>query len=78
MLLKTPATWILLRGLAREKRHWGDFLEQFRSAFPNDKILALDLPGAGEFFKETSPRTVEGMFNFVRGECDQPKFYTEV
>jgi pimeloyl-ACP methyl ester carboxylesterase len=65
---KTTA-WILLRGLARERGHWGPFLEQFSNAFPKDEVLAIDLPGSGEFLNETSPKTMSEIFAFVRAKA---------
>jgi pimeloyl-ACP methyl ester carboxylesterase len=40
--------WILLRGLARDARHWGAFLETFRRTFPHDTIETLDIAGNGD------------------------------
>ena len=62
-------TWILLRGLAREKGHWGPFIEKFAASQSGDEVLALDLPGAGEFRETNSPLTIDGIFNFVRREA---------
>lgn len=62
-------TWILLRGLGREKGHWGAFLDRFGEAFRGDEVLAIDLPGAGEFRDQVSPRTMNEMFEFVRGQA---------
>lgn len=62
-------SWILLRGLAREKGHWGPFLEQFAAAFPGDEVLAIDLPGAGDFYEMKSPATVTEIFQFVRAQA---------
>lgn len=59
-------TWVLLRGLAREKGHWGPFAEKFRDQFPMDEVLQLDLPGAGEYRSLPSPRDLSGIFHFVR------------
>ncbi len=59
--------WIFLRGLVREKGHWGTFLDRFRLAFPEDEILPIDLPGAGEFRRVTCPRRMDEVFQFVRG-----------
>ena len=39
--------WLFLRGLAREQRHWGKFVEQFTQCFPDAKVSLLDLPGTG-------------------------------
>ncbi|MGZ3723340.1 MAG: alpha/beta fold hydrolase [Bdellovibrionales bacterium] len=62
-------TWILLRGLAREKGHWGDFIEKFSARFPGDEVLAIDLPGTGEHLSQASPMTITGIFNHVRSEA---------
>lgn len=64
----TKRTWILLRGLARESRHWGPFLEEFKSRFPNDQIVAIDLPGAGEFRDVLAPPSISGTVTFLRAE----------
>jgi pimeloyl-ACP methyl ester carboxylesterase len=62
-------TWVLLRGLARESRHWGDFPTLLRQALPpGDTVLALDLPGNGARWRERSPASVPGMLQAVRSE----------
>lgn len=58
--------WILLRGLARESRHWGDFPRRLRHAMPQARIHALDLPGCGARHAATSPSTVEAMVEAYR------------
>ncbi|MFA6311151.1 MAG: alpha/beta hydrolase [Sterolibacterium sp.] len=40
-------TWVLLRGLTRESRHWGAFVDTFRAALGGAEVVALDLPGNG-------------------------------
>jgi pimeloyl-ACP methyl ester carboxylesterase len=42
----TP-NFILLRGLARESRHWGEFPEVLQKAFPQSKIEQIDVAGNG-------------------------------
>ena len=64
-----PRTWILLRGLGREQGHWGPFSDIFASNFPDDEVLMIDLPGAGEFRDLTSPRDMNGIFQFVRAQA---------
>ena len=59
-------TWILLRGLTREARHWGDFAAQLEARLASGKVTALDLPGNGEFHQQASPLTVQGMVAFTR------------
>jgi len=39
--------WLLIRGLARESAHWGDWPEQLRRARPGDTFHTVDLPGTG-------------------------------
>jgi pimeloyl-[acyl-carrier protein] methyl ester esterase len=64
-----PKRWVFLRGLAREKRHWGDFPEYFEAQFPGSQIEAIDLPGLGDFRHIESPTTVGAITDFVRDEA---------
>lgn len=62
-------TWVLLRGLAREARHWGDFPQRLRARLPGrDEVIALDLPGNGSRWRERSPATVGGMVAAARAQ----------
>jgi len=75
------STWILLRGLTRETRHWGHLPDALREHLSQTashssgealrdaacpRLLLLDLPGNGEFADRRAPATVEGMVAFVR------------
>ncbi|HEX7907352.1 MAG TPA: alpha/beta hydrolase [Paraburkholderia sp.] len=76
------STWILLRGLTRETRHWGrlpDVLRESLGELPGEwsnearsgadhdnRLLLLDLPGNGEFAHLRAPATVADMVGFVR------------
>ena len=62
------STWILLRGLTRETRHWRGFPQQLARELPEDRVLALELPGNGELNGLTSPSTIEGMASHCRTE----------
>jgi pimeloyl-ACP methyl ester carboxylesterase len=62
------STWILLRGLTRETRHWHDFPRRLSQALPGARVIALELPGNGEFNTRTSPSTIEGMAAHCRSE----------
>ena len=66
------STWVFLRGLTREARHWGDFPATFRAAFASElgvgDILTPDLPGNGRRFAESSPLRVEEMMEACRRE----------
>lgn len=63
-------TWVLLRGLTRENRHWGDFLGQLQVAKPADQIIALDLPGNGRLNQECSPLRIQDMVAHCRAQLE--------
>jgi pimeloyl-ACP methyl ester carboxylesterase len=58
--------WILLRGLAREAAHWGDFVSVLQAAFPDAQITLLDLPGMGCFHQQASPHSIKAITDYVR------------
>ena len=58
-------SWILLRGLTREARHWATFTDRL-TQHTGEAVLALDLPGNGEFARQTSPLAVRDMVEFAR------------
>lgn len=60
--------WVLLRGLGRDKRHWGAFLTEFEQAFPNDQISVLDTCGNGEFTDLTSPLSISEYTDHCRNQ----------
>lgn len=60
--------WILLRGLTRDRRHWGEFPEQLRAACPGAEVLPLDLAGNGRRCAEISPDSVAAMVEDYRRE----------
>ncbi len=57
---------IMLRGLIREKRHWGDFIPQVRKSMPYANILFLDIPGAGEYNEVDTPQSIPKIVDFMR------------
>lgn len=59
-------TWVLLRGLTREHRHWADFPEQLKNIFPKANIICPDLPGNGDNAKLKSPVNIKHMLDFIR------------
>ncbi|TRZ90844.1 MAG: alpha/beta hydrolase [Rhodocyclaceae bacterium] len=62
------STWIFLRGLTRESRHWGNFPEVFRGAIADADVVALDLPGNGRLNRMDSPTDVQGMADYCHAE----------
>lgn len=64
-----PVVWVALRGLARERGHWGPFLDDWRAELGGDDVLAIDLPGVGEYAAQASPKTLAGIADFVRARA---------
>ena len=58
--------WILLRGLARESAHWGEFVALLQATFPDASLTLLDLPGTGCFYREVSPHSIMAITETVR------------
>ena len=61
-------TWVLLRGLMRDSRHWGGFPATLRAALPGARLCLLDLPGNGLRHREHSLASVPAMAEWVRAE----------
>jgi len=61
-------TWVLLRGLTREHRHWEDFPEKLQQCFPGTQIITPDLPGNGNHADIISPTSIQDMMLFLRKE----------
>ena len=61
-------TWVLLRGLTRESRHWGRFPQYLGDAFDSARVICLDLPGNGKLNHLASPRSVEAMADYCHAE----------
>jgi pimeloyl-ACP methyl ester carboxylesterase len=60
-------TWVLLRGLAREARHWGRFPGQLAAQVPaGDKVVALDLAGNGQRRHDATPASIEALAQDTR------------
>lgn len=56
---------ILLRGLAREQEHWGNF-PLLLSQSINQQVLCLDLPGMGQHWQHRTPASLCGILTLVR------------
>ncbi len=62
------STWVFLRGLARESRHWGNFPATFQAEIANASIISPDLPGNGQRNHCKSPLSVPEMVDCCREE----------
>lgn len=58
--------WVMLRGLVREARHWGDFPAQFEQQLGAGPSVLIDLPGVGTEASKPVPLTIAGMTNDLR------------
>lgn len=63
--------WILLRGLMRETRHWGEFPQVLATYLPTAEIVMLDLPGNGSLHLRRSPDYVHDMVEACRGQLQE-------
>lgn len=55
------STWVLLRGLTREARHWGDFPGVLEAEIAGSRVVCVDLPGNGRAHRLDSPTCVMDM-----------------
>lgn len=62
------STWIFLRGLTRESRHWGGFAETFRQEITDADVHTVDLPGNGLLHTRRSPLQVTEMVDSCRAQ----------
>lgn len=64
--MNRPAHFVLLRGLWREARHWGEFPGHLQQQFPGALISMPDIPGNGLRNQEISSDTIGGMTDALR------------
>lgn len=65
------STWVLLRGLMRESRHWGEFPALFQKAVSGQAVVTLDFPGNGKLYSQPSISSVQEMANHARMQLRQ-------
>lgn len=65
------STWVLLRGLMRESRHWGEFPALFQKAVSGQAVVTLDFPGNGRLYAQPSISSVQEMANHARIQLEQ-------
>ncbi len=64
---------LLLRGLIRDQRTWGEFPERFLAHAPRMGLHFLDLPGVGTEYRRPSPTSIAA----IRIEVAQ-RFHTQI
>jgi pimeloyl-ACP methyl ester carboxylesterase len=62
------STWVLLRGLMRESRHWGDFPDHLQKMQGVQQIVTLDFPGNGRLYEQSSLSSVSSMADFCHAQ----------
>jgi pimeloyl-ACP methyl ester carboxylesterase len=67
------STWILLRGLTREARHWAQMPEHLRAYGFGEAIVCLDLPGSGVQARERAPASIGATTDFLRARLAQDR-----
>jgi pimeloyl-ACP methyl ester carboxylesterase len=67
-------TWVLLRGLMRESRHWGDFTQQFSKSLDAQAVITLDFPGNGSLYMQKSLTNITQMVENVREQLMHREF----
>lgn len=72
------STWVLLRGLIRERRHWGEFPALLAETL-HTRVVTPDLPGNGSLFRQDSPTHIAGMVEHCRAalaaQDDAPPYH---
>lgn len=61
----------MLKGLVREKRHWGDFVAVMQNSFPGANIIPMDYPGVGAKSSRISPNDFKEYVADMRSEHQQ-------
>lgn len=64
-----PTTWVLLRGLSREQRHWHDTPAWLAERL-DANVITVDLPGFGTERDRTSPSSVSAITDDLRERVD--------
>lgn len=59
-------SFVLIRGMLREARHWGEFAGLLSRQFSGAAIRTPDLPGNGPLHHQTSPGTIAEMTDALR------------
>jgi len=71
MIPSKKMNWVLLRGLARESRHWDKFLKLLSDQYEN--ILPLELPGVAAKIERNCPWKIESYISGLRSEFNKLK-----
>lgn len=62
------SSWVLLRGLMRDARHWGDFPQQLQHALGVQQVVTPDFAGNGSLHEQASASDVAEMVQQIRAQ----------
>lgn len=65
------STWVLLRGLMRDARHWGDFPQKLQHALGVQQVVMPDFSGNGSLHAQASASSVAEMVQQIRAQLGQ-------
>lgn len=65
--------WVLVRGLARDQRHWGEFKNILKQKDPSAEVICIDAPGFGDYNRLSSPTSIESIAEFIYSHFKEPK-----
>jgi len=60
--------FVLIRGLLREQRHWGEFKQILQKQFPLSDIITLEIPGNGRLYQQTSANNIAAYTESLRSQ----------
>ena len=69
--MNAATPWVLLRGLMRDSRHWGQLPKRLKVHFPEAPVVCLDLPGNGLLNAQPSPLRIEDAARYCRAALIQ-------
>jgi pimeloyl-ACP methyl ester carboxylesterase len=73
--------WLILRGLVREQRHWGNYKQEFesflRNTDPESQVHTLDFPGFGTEIARASPFSIDEIVDDLRARWQTLKAESE-
>ena len=70
MVLAAATPVLLIRGLSREQRHWGQFRPMLADALTNP-VLSFDFAGCGGLYRQQSPCSISALRQSVRLQLQQ-------
>ena len=74
MVLTGALPVLLIRGLSREQRHWGEFRPLLAARLSNP-VLSADFSGCGQLYQQRSACSIQALCQSVRGQVQQaPEF----